>query len=120
VSKGVFSSHERGPPRPATRLLPPASESLMPDARRWLTFAGGVLIIAVLYWAQVVIDPVAVALLLTFALSPAVVPLQRRLGGVVAVLLVVVVTFGMFGIAGWAVTTQLRSLVQQLPTYPQN
>jgi predicted PurR-regulated permease PerM len=92
----------------------------MPDARRWLTFAGGVLIVAVLYWAQVVIVPVAVALLLTFVLSPAVVPLQRRLGGVVAVLLVVVVTFGMFGIAGWAVTTQLRSLVQQLPTYQQN
>jgi predicted PurR-regulated permease PerM len=92
----------------------------MPDARRWLTFAGGVLIVAVLYWAQVVIVPVAVALLLTFVLSPAVVPLQRRLGGVVAVLLVVVVTFGMFGVAGWAVTTQLRSLVQQLPTYQQN
>src|SRR4029453_14265547 len=116
-----FSSHERGPHRPATRLLPPASESLMPDARRWFTFAGGVLIVAVLYWAQVVIVPVAVALLLTFVLSPAVVPLQRRLGGgVVAVLLVVVLTVGSLGVGGWAVTTQLRSLVQQLPTYQQN
>jgi predicted PurR-regulated permease PerM len=90
------------------------------SAKPWFTFAGAVLVVAVLYWAQAVIVPVALAMLLTFVLSPAVVPLQRRIGGVAAVLLVVVVTFGTFGLAGWAVTTQLRSLVQQLPTYQQN
>jgi len=92
----------------------------MQDVNRWLTFAGAVLIVAVLYWARVVIVPVAVAGLLTFVLSPAVVPLQRRVGGVTAVLFVVVLTFGMLGVAGWAVTTQIGSLVQQLPTYKQN
>jgi len=92
----------------------------MSDANRWLTFAGAVLVVAVLYWGRVVIVPVAVAVLLTFVLSPAVAPLQRKLGGVVAVLLVVLVTFGALGVAGWAVTTQLGSLVQQLPTYKQN
>lgn len=89
-------------------------------ATRWLTFAGAVLVVAVLYWARVVLVPVAVAGLLTFVLSPVVVPLQRRLGGVVAVLLVVVVTFGALGIAGWAVTSQIGSLVQQVPAYKQN
>jgi predicted PurR-regulated permease PerM len=92
----------------------------MSEANRWLTFAGTILIVAVLYWGRVVIVPVAVAGLLTFVLSPAVAPLQRRLGGVVAVLLVVVLTFGALGVAGWAVTTQVSSLVQELPTYKQN
>jgi len=92
----------------------------MQDVDRWLRFAGVVLIVAVLYWGRVVIVPVAVAGLLTFVLSPVVVPLQRRVGGVPAVLFVVVVTFGALGSAGWAVTTQIGSLVQQLPTYKQN
>ncbi len=86
----------------------------------WLRFGGSVLVVAVLYWAQAVIVPVALALLLTFVLTPVVAPLQRRLGGVAAVLLVVAVTFTSFGVAGWAVTTQLTSLIQELPTYQRN
>ena len=34
----------------------------------WLTFVGGVLIVAVLYWAQAVLVPFALAVLLTFVL----------------------------------------------------
>src|SRR5262249_52165494 len=44
-------------------------------------------------------------------LSPAVVPLQRRIGGVAAVLLVVVVTFGTLGLAGEASGTPTKPVV---------
>ena len=48
----------------------------------WVVFAGSVLIVAVLYWAQVVLVPVALAGLLTFLLTPVVTRLQRWLGPV--------------------------------------
>ena len=45
---------------------------MMKDAvqslRQWLSFAGIVLVVGVLYWAQAVFIPVAVAILLTFVL----------------------------------------------------
>ena len=44
-----------------------ASRALKP----WLTFAGGVLIVVVLYWAQAVLVPIALAGLLSFVLTPA-------------------------------------------------
>jgi predicted PurR-regulated permease PerM len=89
-------------------------------ARPLLTFGGCVLVVAVLYWTRAVIVPVALALLLTFMLSPLVLFLQRALGRVPAVLTVVVVTFTALGLAGWALTSQLTSLVQELPGYQYN
>lgn len=89
-----------------------------PRAR--LTVVNAVVVVAALYWAQAVIVPVTLALLLTFILSLVVAPLQRRIGSVPAVLLVVVVTFAALGVAGWAVSTQLTSLIQELPGYQQN
>ena len=53
----------------------------------WITFAGGVLVVAVLYWAQAVLVPFALAILLTFVLTPPVTWLQRWIGRVAAVLL---------------------------------
>lgn len=88
--------------------------------RPLLIFAGCVLVVAVLYWAQPVVVPVALALLLTFLLSPPVVFLQRVIGRVPAVLAVAAVTFTTLGFAGWALTSQLTSLVQELPAYRQN
>jgi predicted PurR-regulated permease PerM len=88
--------------------------------RPLLIFAGCVLVVAVLYWAQTVIVPVALALLLTFMLSPPVAFIQRGVGRVPAVLAVAMVTFTMLGFAGWALTNQLTSLVQELPAYRQN
>ena len=43
----------------------------------WVLFAGFVLTIAVLYWAQAVLVPLAVALLLTFVLAPPVTWMER-------------------------------------------
>jgi predicted PurR-regulated permease PerM len=88
--------------------------------RPLLILGGCMLVVAALYWAQAVIVPVALALLLTFMLSPVVVFLQRSMGRVPAVLAVAVVTFTALGVAGWALTSQLASLLQELPAYRQN
>lgn len=94
-------------------------EALRARASRFNLF-DAVLIVAVLYFAQAVIVPVAFAGLLTFVLSLAVTPLQRKIGSVPSVLVVVFVTFATFGVAGWAVTTQLQSLALELPGYQHN
>lgn len=88
--------------------------------RPWLTFIGCVLVGVVLYLAQSVIVPVALAVLLTFLLTPVVLWFQRRIGRVPAILAVVVTTFLAVGCAGWIVTQQLASLVQELPAYRHN
>jgi len=64
-------------------------DSTLKFMKPWVMFAGGVLIIAVLYWAQAVLVPFALALLLTFVLTPPVNWLQRWVGRIPAVILVV-------------------------------
>jgi predicted PurR-regulated permease PerM len=80
-----------------------------------------VLIIASLYWAQAVLIPVALAMLLTFLLSPVAGALERiALGRLPAVILVVVLTFSLLGGIGWIVTLQFGSVANELPTYKKN
>jgi predicted PurR-regulated permease PerM len=80
-----------------------------------------VVVIACLYWAQVVFIPLALAIFLTFLLSPAVTALERRrLGRIPSVVLVVVLTaLVLFG-GGWIVTRQLSALVGKLPQHTEN
>lgn len=52
----------------------------MHSASRWVTFGGCVLVVAVLHWGQTVLVPVALAMLVSFVLTPPVSWLQRRLG----------------------------------------
>jgi predicted PurR-regulated permease PerM len=90
------------------------------SVRPWLTFAGGVLVVAVLYWAQAVLVPFALAILLTFVLTPPVTWLQRWVGRVPAVLLVVTLVFAALGLAGLGLTWQMDQLVEDLPVYRAN
>jgi len=64
-------------------------DDTLKSVKPWVTFAGGVLVVAVLYWAQAVLVPFALAILFTFVLTPPVTCLQRWVGRVPAVLLVV-------------------------------
>jgi predicted PurR-regulated permease PerM len=73
----------------------------------WVTFAGAVLVVVVLYWAQGVLVPFALAILLTFVLAPPVSWLQRWIGRVAAVLLVATLVFAALGLAGWGLTRQM-------------
>ncbi len=86
----------------------------------WVTFAGCVLVVAVLYAAQTVLVPLALALLLTFILTPPVNWLERRVGRAPAVLVVVILVFTLLGLAGWGLTRQARHLAADLPTYTAN
>ena len=86
----------------------------------WVTFAGCVLVVAVLYAAQAVLMPLALALLLTFVLTPPVTWLERRIGRGPAVLVVVILVFTLLGLAGWGLTRQAQNLAADLPTYRAN
>jgi predicted PurR-regulated permease PerM len=88
--------------------------------RTWVTFAGCVLVVAVLYWAQAVLVPVSLAVLLTFVLTPPVMWLQRRIGRVAAVLLVVTLVFSGLGLGVWGIARQMTSFSTDLLTYRAN
>jgi predicted PurR-regulated permease PerM len=92
------------------------SQTLKP----WVTFAGCVLVIVVLYWAQAVLVPIALAVLLTFVLTPAVGWLERWLGRVPAVLAVATLVFIILGLAGWGLARQMDRLADDLPAYRVN
>ena len=92
------------------------SQTLKP----WATFAGGVLVIVVLYWAQAVLVPFALAVLLTFVLTPPVTWLEKRLGRVPAVLATVTLVFIVLGLAGWGLARQMQHLADDLPAYRVN
>lgn len=96
------------------------AEALEHSFAAWIRFAGFVLVIAVLYLAQTVLVPVALAVLITFVLTPPVTFLQRRIGRGLAVLVTVVLVFTVLGLAGWGVATQISKLAGELPRYRAN
>jgi hypothetical protein len=61
-----------------------------------------VLVVFVLYWGPAIFVPFALAILLTFVLTPPVTALERCVGRVPAVLVVVTGVFTVLGLAGWA------------------
>jgi predicted PurR-regulated permease PerM len=80
-----------------------------------------VLVIAALYWAQAILIPVAISILLTFLLSPVADGLERfGLGRVFSVILIVILAFSFLIAVGWLVSFQLTSVANELPTYRKN
>jgi predicted PurR-regulated permease PerM len=77
-------------------------------------------VIAMLYFARDLFIPLALAGLLTFLLSPLVTRIERWLGRIAAVLLVVATIFAATGAAGWVLTRQLVDLATKLPDYKEN
>jgi predicted PurR-regulated permease PerM len=86
----------------------------------WINFAGFVLVVVTLDWAEALFLPIAVALLLTFLLNPPVRFLQRWLPRSAAVMIVVAFTFIALSAVGWIVTSQVASLAAELPNYRAN
>jgi predicted PurR-regulated permease PerM len=76
--------------------------------------------VGALYLGRDFLMPVAVAGLLTFLLDPVVRLFERRLSRVVAVMLVVVLTFSILGALAWALALQASSLGEEIPTYRDN
>lgn len=100
-----------------TPAIPPAPPGFSPTA----TILAGAATVAALYLGRDVLIPLALAILLSFALGPLVTWLYRRgLPRVPSVLTVMLlVTFLLVGFAA-LVASQLTHLAQQLPTYEQN
>ena len=103
------SSHRRSDRSPMGLLVP------------ILRFAGFVLAVVCLYWGQAVLIPVAMSVLITFLLAPAVTLLQRwRVHRVVAVVMVVMAALLVVAGVGTVVVTQVVSLGEQMPRYKDN
>lgn len=77
-------------------------------------------IIAALYLAREILVPLTLAALLTFLLAPLVKRLERFIGRIGAILLVVALIFAATGAAGWVLTRQLVDLASKLPDYQEN
>lgn len=110
-------------PAPQPQPAPPPGSALRPRA-------GGLsaepliilaLVLAGLYFARVVLVPLAIALSLNFLLSPAVTQIERlRIRRIPAVLLVIAMSFALAWGVGWIVTRQVISVINDLPNYQQN
>lgn len=78
-------------------------------------------IVAALYFAQDVLVPLALAVLLSFLLAPLVTRVERlRLGRKSSVILVVIFSFSLIGLLTWVVSNQIVQLANDLPRYEQN
>jgi predicted PurR-regulated permease PerM len=77
-------------------------------------------IIATLQLARDILFPIALAALLTFLLAPLVTYLERWIGRIGAILMVVVLIFAATGGAGWLLTRQMVDLATNLPEYQGN
>jgi predicted PurR-regulated permease PerM len=89
--------------------------------RPFVILAGSAIALVLLWWAQTVLVPIALAVLLTFLLSPLVSWLQRQgLGRVPAVVVVVLFAAALVVGIGWLVSNQVRALVDSFPAYEVN
>lgn len=105
-------------PTPGSTTL----QSLQPNPRTALpTFAATAAAVAILYFARDVFLPLAIAVLLTFALAP-IVTWLRRLGvpRLPAVIVCVLAAFTMLAIFGFVIATQIGQVAQNVPTYQAN
>src|SRR5262245_4577716 len=89
--------------------------------RPLIMLAGWVLVMAVLYVTSPVTIPVALAILLTFLLSPIANLMQRwGLGKTFPVILLVVLLFSVVGGIGWVLFAQVQEFASELPGYRGN
>jgi len=74
--------------------------------------------VAVLYFARVVFVPLALALLLSFLLTPIVAIIERvNLPRGIAIFIVAASLAGVVGVVGWKTSQQFVDLTEQIPTY---
>jgi predicted PurR-regulated permease PerM len=101
---------------------------MVPGSQSWqraiVTLAGTVVfavLVCSLYLARTVFIPIALAIFLSFVLTPLVRMLERiKLNRVAAVFVVLAVTVSLFGVAGFAIFKQGRDMAQELPGYTDN
>ncbi len=91
------------------------------DVAHLLGVVVAVVVVATLYFAKIVLIPFALAVLLTFVLTPFVKMLERIwLGRVLATLLVVLLAVVAVSALGWTVGQQVSQVMNELPHYRTN
>jgi predicted PurR-regulated permease PerM len=105
--------------RPRFAALRPVGE-VMSIPNRFIVFAGLALAVACLYWAQVVLIPIALAVLISFLLSPLVAQVHRiGLPRGLSVTLVVTLALAFAVGLGWGLLSQVTTFANDLPQYRQ-
>ena len=92
-----------------------------PFAKSTLTIASFILVVAAVYFAKGVLVPIALAVLLSFLLSPVCDWFERRgLSRVPAVLCTAFLAFSLLGLVVWTAVHQMSELAPKLPEYQDN
>ena len=101
--------------------LMPRNVSPAPKTSRFVLMASICVVVAALYFAQDVLIPLALAMLLSFLLAPLVNRLERwNLGRVPSVLMVVIVLFALICVLGYVVAMQIYDLADNVEQYQVN
>ncbi len=109
------------PPLHSPLAIMERSQSQSQDRLRRISLVTIALTTAALYFGREVLIPLALAILISFILTPSVQRLQKmRLGRVPSVLLVVILAFGGIGAVGWLMGAQIVDFAETLPRYEQN
>lgn len=96
-------------------VVPGVARISLPPIITFLAF------VAILYFGKSVLMPVAIALLLTFALAPIVSALRRAaMPKIVAVLTTVCIAFAAISLVGFIVATQVSQFAINIPQYQSN
>lgn len=91
------------------------------DISNLLTLVTAVVVISALYFARVILVPLALAVLFTFLLTPLAGALERiHFPRFLAIFLVVGIAIAAFGGVGWTVGNQVLDVTNQLPSYKSN
>ena len=93
----------------------------LPKGSRFITLASVCIVVAAIYFAQEVLIPLALAILLCFLLAPLVRRLERlKLPRVAAVMTVVAAAFVVILALGYVIFRQVQVLGNDLPRYHDN
>lgn len=98
-----------------------ARSEITPRYSQFLLLGAIALVLAGLYFAQEVLIPIALAILLSFLLTPLVTRLERwGLPRIPAVITVILLAFAVLGSLGYIVAGQVIDLTHKLPQYQDN
>lgn len=117
-TRGSMPTASRPSPEPAAHR---GDSPTLPGSATLTTLAAVVLTVGCLYLGQAFLIPVALAVLLTYLLSPLVGLLERwRLPSTAAVLTVVTLAFLSLGGLAWVLALQMATLGAEVPKYRDN
>ena len=104
--------------QPPPRVPASVTAAETPGLSSLLSLAVAVVVVAALYFAREVLIPITVAVILSFMLAPLVSRLQRvHVPHAAAVVLAVLVAFGIIGAIGGVIGTQVAGIAGDVPRY---